>query len=179
MWEIGENPESWQQDLESFYKNRPVFAVISGLTEGSWEPINAAYEKNKVPCLLPHTDLPETTRENIYSVHFNEGLELAARAMMQSIQNGVSASHQAKVLQINHTSSQGVRPAQIFKQRFAGIGLPSVETRSYSKPAEFRSIDFSRAIRRSRINAAIKPFLTDKTEILGLFVAISLTRRVL
>lgn len=77
-WVLTGPPATWTGQLERYYEEAPVFAVIGGLAEGSWEPVNAFCETNKVPCLYPSTDLPYRDDDDFYAVYFSRGLLLEA-----------------------------------------------------------------------------------------------------
>jgi hypothetical protein len=85
LWNLEGPPESWPGQLAAKYQEQPVFAVISGLGSGSWEPIHGFCEKYRVPCILPITDLPVVDETDFYSIYFTRGMALEADAVAQHL----------------------------------------------------------------------------------------------
>ena len=77
VWVLKGASESWPEQLEKYYKNAPVFALIGGVTD-HWKPIGRFCENHEVPCLFPSTSLPITEEGDFYSLHFSAGLMLEA-----------------------------------------------------------------------------------------------------
>ena len=92
LWELEGPPESWSAQLEARYQEQPVFAVVSGLGSGRWEPIHRFCEVNRVPCLFPNTDLPVVDEAAFYSVYFNRGMALEADTIAQHLADSGFAS---------------------------------------------------------------------------------------
>ena len=57
-WTLTGEAETWSEQLEDYYREGPVFAVVGGTGAGSWQPISEFCERNKVPCLYPSTSMP-------------------------------------------------------------------------------------------------------------------------
>ncbi len=82
VWQLSGAPETWPGQLNTYYLDQPVFAVISGLVRGPWEPIGDFCDQKRLPCLFPNTELPRLTdTEYGYSFYFSGGLSLEARAL--------------------------------------------------------------------------------------------------
>ena len=79
VWELKGSSESWPEQLERYYKNAPVFALIGGIATDSWKPIGQFCENHEVPCLFPSTNLPLDEKGDFYSLHFSAGLMLEAK----------------------------------------------------------------------------------------------------
>ena len=92
LWELEGPPESWSAQLEARYQEQPIFAVVSGLGSGRWEPIHRFCEVNRVPCLFPNTDLPVVDETDFYSVYFNRGMALEADTIAQHLADSGFAS---------------------------------------------------------------------------------------
>ena len=78
-WTLSGPRETWEQQLETYYKNAPVFALVSGTGTGSWQPVSEFCERNKVACLYPSTEMPYRDDRDFYTVYFSAGLLLEAR----------------------------------------------------------------------------------------------------
>jgi len=96
VWTLEGPSDSWRAQLDQHYLEAPVFALLGGLSAGSWGPIGRFCEDRQIPCLFPSTDLPDARESDLYTMYFTPGLELEA---------GLIASHLAehpagKVVQI-------------------------------------------------------------------------------
>lgn len=153
VWELDGPPETWKRQLAAYYKERPVFAVIGGVVEGPWSPFQRFCEEEKLPCLFPHTDLPEKDGAH-YSVHWTRGLALEAELIGHYLQqSSLSTSPSAtppsiRVLQIYVDGAFGNIPADALASR---LGAPpfEVEKRSFSDIASLER-ELNRAISASK-----------------------------
>ena len=70
VWELEGAPETWRAQLEAYYRQQPVFAVIGGIGGGSWQPVHAFCEGAEVPCVFPDVDYPVVDGAGYYSALF-------------------------------------------------------------------------------------------------------------
>ena len=85
VWELHGPRETWPEQLEAYYREQPVFAVLSGVAPGSWEPMHAFCEGEQIPCLFPTTDLPVIDEEAFYTLYLSQGVTLEAEALVQHL----------------------------------------------------------------------------------------------
>jgi len=85
VWELRGPPETWPQQLEAHYKEQPVFALLSGLAPGSWQPVHDFCEGFEIPCLFPITDLPVIDEQDFYNVYFSKGMTVEGEAIAQNL----------------------------------------------------------------------------------------------
>lgn len=113
VWELKGAPESWPRQLEAYYSDQPVFAVVSGLVQGPWDRIGDFCDEQHLPCLFPNTDLPRLRDiDHRYSFYFSGGLGLEARAIATHLSR---LEYPPKVLtQIWHDGPYGAIPARAF-----------------------------------------------------------------
>jgi ABC-type branched-subunit amino acid transport system substrate-binding protein len=78
IWRVSGPPESWRSQIETFYRKQPVFALIGGLSSGSWQPVHDFCKAQQMPCILPDIDLPPEDVSDFYSFYFSRGLLLEA-----------------------------------------------------------------------------------------------------
>ncbi len=124
-WELSGPPSSWRGQLEDLYAAQPVFAVLNGLSGGSWEPMHEFCEGNHVPCLFPTTDLPVVDREDFYNIYLSKGITIEAKAVAQKlIDDGVGAD---AVVQIYSSDNAESRAAAQALRGLLGEGARSVE----------------------------------------------------
>ncbi len=85
VWELKGPPESWPGQLDAWYQQTPVFAVLSGIAPGGWQPIHDFCERFQVPCLFPTTDLPVINEQDFYSMYFSRGMALEGEIIVQHL----------------------------------------------------------------------------------------------
>lgn len=85
IWELQGPQESWPQQLEAQYRAQPVFALLSGLVTGSWQPVHDFCEGFEIPCLFPITDLPVIDEQDFYNVYFSKGMTVEGEAIAQNL----------------------------------------------------------------------------------------------
>lgn len=77
-WRLRGDPSDWPEQLAAHYRQQPVFAMVSGLVDGPWRPVQAFCDGNRLPCLFPNTDLPPADADSGYVLHFSAGPHLEA-----------------------------------------------------------------------------------------------------
>jgi hypothetical protein len=80
FWELQGAPETWAGQLADLYKRQPVFALLSGVANGTWQPVHDFCEREKLPCWFPSLDVPVATTGN-YSFYFSGGVALEANVL--------------------------------------------------------------------------------------------------
>jgi hypothetical protein len=80
-WELSGPAEGWRDQLEALYRERPVFALLSGVGGLQWEPVQGFCEANRVPCILPVLEAAPEGAPGFYSVYFSPGVGLEARLL--------------------------------------------------------------------------------------------------
>ena len=73
VWRLEGSPANYGLQLASHYNRRPVFAILSGLTEGDWNPIHRFCDHREVPCIFPITSRPKTNAKGGYTIYFDRG----------------------------------------------------------------------------------------------------------
>lgn len=101
-WRLTGPVDTWNAQLEAYYRKAPVFVLLGGISHQSWGPMDRFCERHEIPCLFPSTDLPETRSGDFYTLHFSEGLyldvELIARDLLDRDRH---STKDQKVLQIS------------------------------------------------------------------------------
>lgn len=77
VWELTGSPEDWHRQLELAVQTQPVFAVVSGIGRGTWQPIHDFCERHELPCLFPNTNRPPP-EAGFYSLYLSRGIALEA-----------------------------------------------------------------------------------------------------
>lgn len=86
VWELQGSEETWGSQLLEKYQHQPVFALISGTSNSSWQPVHNFCETEQVPCWFPSVDLPVTSPSN-YSLYFSRGVILEAEVLSNHLLN--------------------------------------------------------------------------------------------
>ena len=81
VWELAGAPGEWGAQLDDYYRRQPVFALVGGIGELGWQPVQDFSERERVPCILPLTSVPGTSAPNFYTVYFSRGIALEAEAL--------------------------------------------------------------------------------------------------
>ncbi len=82
-WELHGAPREWPAQLEELYRRQPVYAIVGGIGDGDWSPIDAFCARHELPAVLPQTPLPPASPagDGFYSLYFSRGVVVEARAI--------------------------------------------------------------------------------------------------
>ena len=97
VWELKGGRETWPQQLTAYYSKQPVFAILSGVVPGSWQPIHSFCQENQIPCLFPTTDLPVISENDFYPIYMNRGMTLEGEGIAKHIKDGGFAGNVVQV----------------------------------------------------------------------------------
>lgn len=82
-WVLKGAPETWRAQLDEYYRQEPVFALLGGISAGTWEPVHRFCEENRIPDLFPIIDAPVLSDTDWYTHYLSRGTrqegETAAR----------------------------------------------------------------------------------------------------
>lgn len=109
-WELRGPSETWRAQLEEHYRKEPVFALLGGMASGSWQPMHEFSERNKIPCLLPITDLPVISDSDWYTLYLSKGAWQEGDAAARYLDRVAELPRDAHVLQVveDNDSSRAV-----------------------------------------------------------------------
>jgi len=119
-WELHGGPSSWRAQLEAYYDKQPVFALLSGIAEGTWTPIHEFCEDHQLPALFPITERPVISEHDWYTVYFSRGLAQEAEAAARYLHrhNGEDST----VVQVYRDNIDGSTLARSFSAVWANMG---------------------------------------------------------
>jgi mono/diheme cytochrome c family protein len=126
VWELQGAPETWGSQLAGNYQRQPVFALLSGLSDTTWEPVHDFCGREHVPCLFPSLPLPPAA-ESFYSVYFSRGVALEADVLARHLRDQ-GAKKPKRLVQVYRDDYVGRGAAQALKRALGGSGV-SVEDR--------------------------------------------------
>lgn len=107
IWELKGPSGTWQAQLSSYYRTRPVFAVLGGISNQEWRPVHDFCEAERLPCLFPITDFPVVSDNAWYTYYFNKGLYQEGEAVGRYLSGQESVTAGTSVLQVVQDSPAG------------------------------------------------------------------------
>ncbi len=113
VWDLSGPSDTWSAQLEAYYQAQPVFALMSGLGNGSWQPIHDFSEHFEVPCIFPQTDVPVLAKHDFYTVYLSRGVTLEAQALVKFLRD---AGERGPVLQVFRRSEASAAGAGAFDE---------------------------------------------------------------
>ena len=128
IWELKGPPETWQGQLTAYYAKKPVFAVLSGISNQSWQPIHDFCEARRLPCLFPITDFPVISSSDWYTFYFNKGYVQEGEATARYLNRQVGLTDTTRILQIVQDNAAGRALADGFSGVWGETGRPVVTT---------------------------------------------------
>jgi hypothetical protein len=162
IWELKGAPETWEKQLQEYYHQQPVFALVSGLSNTTWQPVDDFCNREHVPCWLPSVDLP-AKNQTTYALYFSPGVLLEADVLSHHLTE--SKAKPKRIIQIYRDDVVGQAASQEMAHRLDGTSI-KVENRALND-----SLPFADAIQKSmtKINSgdAVMFWLrkTDLTEL--------------
>jgi hypothetical protein len=127
VWELQGAPEFWGAQLQARYQAAPVFAIVSGLGESTWEPVHDFCQREQVPCWFPSVPLPpQRAQGDFYALYFSRGIELEAAALVRHLAAG--GHRPARIVQLLRDEPAARAAAQVLR-REAGTAGFAVEDR--------------------------------------------------
>jgi len=119
IWELTGPRDGWQDQLSDKYAEQPVFAVVNGISGGSWQPIHEFCESRRIPCLFPTTDLPVIDPGSFYTIYLSKGVTIEAEAVAAQLE--VNGPHGDSVVQVFDPADERSRTAAAaFRQAMHG-----------------------------------------------------------
>lgn len=106
VWDLTGRPETWRAQLDEYYRKEPVFALVSGTTGSTWQPVHEFCEQAHVPCWLPSVALPEDTGDGFYSLYFQRGVKLEADVLAKYLTDEAKTPPK-RMVQIYHQDALG------------------------------------------------------------------------
>lgn len=118
IWELTGAPSTWPAQMAALYEAKPVFALLSGLSDGSWAPVDAFCTSRHIPCWFPSVKAP-MLGEQAYGLYFNNGVALDAQVLAAYLQQPADASVK-RLTQVFVPGSSGAAGAVAFRAAVSG-----------------------------------------------------------
>jgi Periplasmic binding protein/Cytochrome c len=120
IWELQGAPETWAAQLDERYRSQPVFALLSGVSQGTWQPVHDFCERTQVPCWFPSVELPVQSMSP-YAFYFSGGVVLEAQALAQHLL--AQQPRPKRVLQIYQDDAVGRAASLALRQALEGSSI--------------------------------------------------------
>lgn len=127
VWDLTGRPETWRAQLDAYYQKSPVFALLSGATGSTWQPVHEFCEQSHVPCWLPSVALPVEAGDSFYSLYFQRGVKLEADVLAKYLTDD-SKQMPRQIVQIYHQDALGNGASSALTNAFKSKGI-KVENR--------------------------------------------------
>ncbi len=124
LWELQGAPETWSEQLAERYRSQPVFALLSGASNSTWQPVHDFCARERVPCWFPSVDTPAAD-QSPYGFYFSGGVALESAALAHHLR-----SHKGlptRVVQIYRDGEVGRAAAQALTHALNGSGIALME----------------------------------------------------
>ena len=122
VWQLGTDPARWPQELAQHQQRQPVFAVVSGVSGGSWTPIHKFCEREKMPCVLPNTAAVDEALASHWSFYFSRGVSLEAAALAQRLADATPPGGWRRIIQRTDNSESAALAASALQRHLRAIG---------------------------------------------------------
>jgi Cytochrome c len=146
IWELQGAPETWDAQLNQHYSAKPVFALLSGLSDSNWQPVHDFCDQKRVPCWFPSVDVPGNGFSN-YDLYFSAGVKLEAEVLAHHLRNNAQAPK--SLVQIYRDRGAAATAALALKSALADS---SIVTQGLTLRSDLEPLDALR-----QVLAQIKP----------------------
>jgi hypothetical protein len=127
VWELTGEPETWRSQLEAHYRRQPVFALLSGITAGTWQPVHDFCERFEIPCLFPNVDAPPIEEKDYYSFYFSKGVSLEAESLAHFLDNNPAETSSGPIVQIFRNDDVAGVAAEAFRKAMKNQSVQVVD----------------------------------------------------
>ena len=124
VWELKGPENTWTGQLQAYYQKQPVFVLLGGIAEGSWQPIHEFCEQNKIPAIFPLTDLPVISDSDWYTLYFSKGLYGEGEAAARYLHATENSEKNVKIIIISRPDIKSKTLQQGFSESWSKFGLP-------------------------------------------------------
>lgn len=139
-WKLTGSPATWPTQLETHYRQQPVFALLSGVGHIYWSPVHHFCEQQRVPCILPSVENMPDPGNDYYSMYFSPGVALEARVLARYLDEQITATDQSvRIFQV-YSDASGQHAADVLRARLNSGNNP-VTHRKYRITAPPAALD--------------------------------------
>jgi hypothetical protein len=128
VWLLKGPPDTWRGQLEDYYRSKPVFALVGGISTLSWEPVHRFCEDRRLPCILPLTDLPVVSLADHCTLYFSKGYFQEGEAAARHAERMLGPTGRGNVIQVVDATPDARALAAGFQETWGGMGKEQAET---------------------------------------------------
>jgi hypothetical protein len=125
-WVLTGPPETWRDQLEEYYRKEPVYALLGGISNTTWEPIHRFCEDNHIPDLFPIVDQPVLSDIDWYTLYLSRGTRQESEAAARYLHGMVDLIKDQVILQVYRDNRRGQALADGFRTTWLATGHPEV-----------------------------------------------------
>lgn len=166
VWRLQGPSSTWSHQLKTFYDRQPVFAILSGIVPGEWTPIHEFCETNKIPCILPVTDLPAVAENDWYTLYFSKGLHLEGEVAARFLAQDAGLPSDTPVIQVSRNTERGSALVRGFAETWKTVGEASLTNITLS-PGEQTGQEFWKKLSAAHPRATMVAWL-DGEDLAGI-----------
>jgi hypothetical protein len=147
IWELNGPSATWAEQLAQRQRDKPAFALVSGLGNGEWQPVQDFCESSRVACWFPSVDVvPTGAAQSQFSLYYSAGIAIEAQVIAKKLKP-VSG----RVVQLVADDAVARAGAAALKQALASDG-------GQSEPVSLLDIEVgSDAMNAKKVVAALGP----------------------
>jgi cytochrome c553 len=130
VWELNGAPETWAAQMNARYAAAPVFALLSGISDSTWAPVDAFCQAQQLPCWFPSAAVP-TAGAAPYGLYFSRGVALEAEVLARYLRDAdkTTTPHATgRLFQVSSPDAAAVSAAQTFEQSQQVLGRSAHNT---------------------------------------------------
>ena len=142
VWTLTGTPDTWQEQLNKYYDEHPVFAVVSGISKDSWEKVDTFCNTREVPCILPNILTPGFSDKNFYTLYFNAGPNNDANVIARYFHTKSTDSEKTNnIVQLYDAASYSLIASNTLQEEITSNGKHSITSVSLDEISDNPSIN--------------------------------------
>ena len=121
-WLLKGAPDTWRAQLEEYYAKEPVYALLGGISPGTWEPVHRFCEEHRIPDLFPIVDEPVLSKSDWYTQYLSRGIRQEGEAAARHLHGMVDLIKDRAIVQLSRDSKRSRALADGFRTVWAETG---------------------------------------------------------
>ena len=145
-WTLSGPPETWRDQLEKYYAEEPVYALLGGISEGDWEPVHRFCEDHQIPNLFPVVDYPVISDTDWYTQYLSRGIRQEGETAARYLSGLADLFSGREVVQIVRDDRRNRTLAEGFRAVWNSRGNPPAVEIKLSADQTFTGLDMQQVI---------------------------------
>jgi hypothetical protein len=135
VWDLKGPPEGWREQLETYYRKEPVFALLGGMSTREWAPIHRFCEDHRIPAVFPITDLPVISEADWYTVYLSKGLYQEGETAARYLHGRSDLAQDTAIVQVFRKDPAGLALSKAFRETWISLGHETTDDLVVDQPA--------------------------------------------